>query len=87
MSRGFFHLDYTKGFMEFGDPMELVHSKGAVLSRAIPDTPYRDCMGPYPIFCCRDWGGLTEDLSVIARDHVSIVLVTDPFTNPGEAAL
>ena len=36
-------------------------------------------MGPYPLFACRDWSRLPEDLEAIGDDLVSLALVADPF--------
>lgn len=38
-----------------------------------------DAMGCYPLFCCRDWSKLPEDLAQLGRDLVSLALVSDPF--------
>lgn len=36
-------------------------------------------MGCYPLFACRDWSRLTDDLNELENDFVSLALVTDPF--------
>ena len=36
-------------------------------------------MGCYPLFCCRDWSQLAEDLQEVGSGLVSLALVTDPF--------
>lgn len=38
-------------------------------------------MGCYPLFCCDDWNGLSEDLEALRDQIVSVALVTDPFGN------
>lgn len=75
---GYSHPDYAASLSEFGAPRYLPRSGGWVLERDIPDTPYHDAMGPYPLFVCRDWSRLREDLDKI-EDLVSLTLVTDPF--------
>ncbi len=43
-------------------------------------------MGPYPLFACRDWSRLREDLDGI-ENLVSLTLVTDPFGGYDERLL
>jgi len=70
---------YAESLSEFGRPRRLEASGGSVLVRAIPGSNAQDAMGCYPLFACQDWSGLGEDLAALARDVVSIALVTDPF--------
>jgi hypothetical protein len=49
------------------------------LKRKIPDFPYYDGMGCYPLFACRHWTNLPRDLEDIGSKLVSLSLVTDPF--------
>ena len=49
------------------------------MERQIPGTPYRDAMGCYPLFTCKDWSKLAEDVQELEGDLVSLALVTDPF--------
>jgi len=44
-------------------------------------------MGPYPLFFCRDWSRLSDDLLALAPDLVSVVLVTDPFLDIDSGSL
>jgi hypothetical protein len=74
---------YALSLGEFGSPLELPRSGGWLLRRAIPGTPWFDAMGPYPLFACRDWSQLADDLGPLADDLVSVTLVTDPFSVPG----
>lgn len=76
---GYVHKDYAASLAEFGSPLQLPLSGGWLLQRRIERTEFFDAMGPYPIFCCRDWSRLDEDLSGLATDLVSVVLVADPF--------
>lgn len=86
---GYLHPGYAASLSEFGKPRELPHCGGWILEREIPATPYRDAMGPYPLFCCRDWAGLEQDLTELEKDGslVSLALVTDPFSDCDEASL
>ena len=76
---GYLHPLYAESLREFGDPLELPRSGGHLLVRRIPGTDLRDAMGPYPLFCCRDWKGLAEDLHGLRKELVSVCVVTNPF--------
>jgi GNAT acetyltransferase-like protein len=78
---GYSHPAYASSLAEFGTPRHLPRSDGWLLERSIPDTPYRDAMGCYPLFACQDWAKLEADLNEIAGDLVSVALVADPFGN------
>lgn len=76
---GYAHPAYAAALAEFGEPRELPRSGGRLLVREIPGTPYRDAMGPYPLFSCRDWRGIRDDLEDLRDELVSVTLVADPF--------
>jgi hypothetical protein len=76
---GYAHPAYAASLAEFGEPRFLPRSEGWILERPIPGTPLRDAMGCYPLFACRDWHRLSEDLEAIDGSLVSLALVTDPF--------
>ena len=84
---GYMHPQYAYSFSEFGQPRELPRCGGWILERPIPGTPYKDAMGCYPLFLCRDWTKLREDLEYVASDLVSLSLVTDPFSGGTPAYL
>lgn len=84
---GYLHRSYAESFSAFSTPRELGASGGWVLERSIPDSSLRDAMGCYPIFACRDWRRLEQDLTQLADDVVSLSLVTDPFGNFDETDL
>lgn len=86
-SPGYAHPLYAKSLAEFGTPRPLPRSGGWILERDIPDTPYRDAMGPYPLFVCRDWMGLEADLEGLGEELVSLTAVTDPFGEYDERLL
>jgi hypothetical protein len=86
-SAGYAHADYAASLAEFAQPLHLERSDGWLLRRAIKGTPYCDAMGPYPLFFCRNWGQLGEDLSGLTSDLVSVVLVTDPFADVDAVSL
>jgi hypothetical protein len=76
---GYAHAAYAASLGEFGTPRYLPRCDGWILEREIPGTPYRDAIGPYPLFSCRDWSRLDEDLRDIGTDLVSLMLVPAPF--------
>jgi hypothetical protein len=76
---GYLHPLYAQSFIEFGEPIKLLASKGWVLKRPIFETSQFDGMGCYPIFACQDWSFLEQDLAAIGDQIVSLSLVTDPF--------
>ncbi len=84
---GYSHTDYAASLSEFGSPRLLPRCEGWILQRSIPATPHRDAMGCYPLFMCRDWTRLADDLEDIAGGLVSLVLVTDPFGDYTEEIL
>lgn len=84
---GYLHPNYAISLAEFGTPLELPQCKGWILKRKIPNSPYYDAMGCYPLFACQDWSKLHNDLENIGDDLVSLSLVTDPFGNYNEAYL
>jgi hypothetical protein len=87
MVTGYLHPGYAKSLAAYGTPRELPRSGAWVLERAIPGSTYRDAMGCYPLFACRDWSGLKDDLNDLASDFVSVCLVPDPFGEYTEAQL
>lgn len=86
---GYLHPQYIHSLSDYGVPRELPHCGGWILERGIPGTEYLDAMGPYPLFCCKDWTRLHLDLAVIQEEKklASIALVTDPFAGCDEAYL
>lgn len=84
---GYAHPNYALSLQEFGEPRELPRCGGWILVRPIPGTPYKDAMGCYPLFACRDWTKLHEDLEYVGSDLVSLVLVTDTFSGITPASL
>jgi len=77
---GYLHSDYAHSLTEFGKPLKLLRCKGWILKRKIPDFPYHDAMGCYPLFSCQNWSELYYDLDNNIQDDVlCLSLVTDPF--------
>jgi hypothetical protein len=76
---GYLHPMYAESFSEFGLPRLMPGSGGWILERSIPGYEERDAMGCYPIFVCRDWCRLYDDLAGVGNDLVSLAIVTDPF--------
>ncbi len=79
---GYLSAEYAEAFKEFGQPLFLEKAGGWLLKRAVPNTQYSDAMGLYPLFGCKNWQALDQDLQQIANQLVSLVLVTDVFNRP-----
>ena len=84
---GYSHPGYAAALAEFGKPRALPRSEGWILERPILDTPYRDAMGCYPLFACRDWSQLDLDLDELRSELVTLTIVADPFGNHNPAQL
>ncbi|MFC2055317.1 hypothetical protein ACFLV7_13640, partial [Chloroflexota bacterium] len=84
---GYGHPGYAQSLAEFGTPIELPRCGGWILERQIPGFLYRDAMGCYPLFCCKDWSRLHEDMDEIGSELVSLSLVTDSFGDYSMEAL
>ncbi len=84
---GYLHSNYVRSLAEFGMPRELPACGGWILERTIPNRDERDAMGCYPLFVCRDWRKLPQDLAEIGKDLVTLALVTDPFADISEKFL
>ena len=78
---GYAHSTYAASLSEWGTPLRLPRADGWLLRRPIPGYNLTDAMGCYPIFACRDWTRLAEDLAELKSDLVSVALVADPFGN------
>jgi hypothetical protein len=78
---GYRHPAYAESLRDFGEPLELPRCGGWILTRQIPNSDAKDGMGCYPLFACRDWRRIGEDLQSLEGKLVSVALVTDPFGN------
>jgi hypothetical protein len=76
---GYLHRDYVESLSEFGRPRHLPGCDGWLLERAVSGIAAYDAMGAYPLFCCRDWPALADDVTALADDLVSVVLITNPL--------
>lgn len=86
-TKGYADPRYADSLREFGEPRELPNCGGWILVRQIPGTTYRDSTGCYPVFACRNWKRLHEDMEHLSSDLVSLVLVTDPFSEAAPSYL
>jgi hypothetical protein len=84
---GYAHPSYAAALCELGTPRDLPASGGSILERPIEGFTDVDGMGPYPLFACRDWSGLGEDLANLEGRLVALSMVTDPFGEYDEADL
>ncbi len=81
---GYLHADYTASLSEWGRPRLLERSGGWLLERDLPSGAAGcDAMGPYPLFCCRDWNALSADLASAGDRWVAVSLVADPLAEAG----
>jgi hypothetical protein len=87
VASGYAHPGYADSLAEFGSPRLLAGCEGWLLERPIPGGTYRDAMGCYPLFACRDWSRLPDDLDSLGQDLVSVVIVADPFGGGDEGFL
>jgi len=78
-SFGYLSQEYAESFAYIGTPRYLPACGGWIVERQIPGTSELDAMGCYPLFLCRDWSKLPDDLSAVKSKFVSLSLVTDPF--------
>ena len=78
-SSGYLHSSYAFSFGDIATPRELPGCGAWILEHGIPGSHLRDATGCYPLFCCRDWTRLPQDLADLAGQLVSFTLVTDPF--------
>lgn len=76
---GYLHPTYAEALRELGAPRLLPRSRGWVLERKVPGTDAVDAMGCYPLFACRDWSTLKDDLANVGTEWVSLTVVVDPF--------
>ncbi len=84
---GYGHPLYAEAFSTLGTPVELPGCGGWLLRRPIPGTDLHDAMGCYPLFSCRDWSRLPDDLSGLEHELVAVAAVLDPFGDYREADL
>ncbi len=76
---GYLHPWYAQTLSAIGRSRALDASGSWFLERAIPGEELRDGVGCYPLFCCRNWSALADDISGLAGELVSFTIVTDPF--------
>jgi len=84
---GYLHPGYAESLAEFGVPLLLPRCGGWLLKRQIAGFPDFDAMGCYPLFACRDWGAIRDDLDELRDALVSVALVADPFGEHTESLL
>jgi hypothetical protein len=76
---GYLHPAYADSLREFGAPRLLPGCGGTILQREIPRSDAWDAIGPYPLFACRDWSLLRDDVDALRGELAALSLVTDPF--------
>jgi len=70
---------YAALLVEFAIPLELRESGGWIFEREIPEWPYRDAMGCYPLLSCKDWSRLEQDIKNLEGKLISLALMTALF--------
>ena len=78
---GYANRSYAQSLEEFGTIRELPGCGGWLLIRPVPNAMGWDGMGCYPLFSCRNWNALRDDLEALAENLVCVWLVTDPFAD------
>lgn len=76
---GYLSRTYALALEEFGTPRYLADSSGWIIEREIPGSEFVDGLGCYPLFCCKKWDRVGNDLKTLQSDLVSLSLVADPF--------
>lgn len=76
---GYLNRKYAESLVEFGEPVYLPKCRGWIIKRKIVDTDLYDATGCYPLFSCVRWSELAADMDALAKDFVTLSLVTDPF--------
>lgn len=76
---GYLHPGYTDSYQQHGRSLVLQNAGASLLQRAIPNTPYVDAMGPYPLLCCQSWSRLKQDLIRVSDRLIAFSAITDPL--------
>jgi hypothetical protein len=87
MGPGYLHREYAASFADVGTSLPLPLCGGWLIRRPIAGSPLYDAMGCYPLFCCRDWSLVADDLATLGDRLVSVVIVADPCGAYTPAAL
>jgi hypothetical protein len=75
---GYSSEQYACAVSDGGTVTHLANCGGYILTRQINDSELSDAAGPYPLFCCKHWESLRQDIDQLSN-VVSLGLVTDPF--------
>jgi hypothetical protein len=84
---GYAHQAYAQSLEEFGALRELPRCGGWLLERPVPKGTCIDATGCYPLFSCRNWQVLGDDLEALSERLVCASIVTDPFAEITEPEL
>jgi Acetyltransferase (GNAT) domain len=84
---GYRSREYARSLGGWGEVLALDGCGGHVLLRQVRNSVWRDGTGCYPIFSCRRWSALEDDVKQLPPDLISLTLVTDPFCPLAEPEL
>lgn len=78
--KGYCDPKYAGSFADHGNIRYLPNCRGYVIERRINKTTLLDISGCYPIFCCKKWDKLSDDINTLENDElICMYLVTDVF--------
>ncbi len=84
---GYAGEEYARSLTQIGDALPLAKSGGWILTRGLNGERVRDASGCYPLFSCKEWSRLDDDLHNLPHDIVAISLVADPAAEVSIALL
>lgn len=84
---GYSAEEYARSLVHIGEPVQLPRSGGWVLVRKLPGRSLYDAVGCYPVFSCRHWEAISEDLQELSSDIICLSVVTDSANDVSPAVL
>ena len=84
---GYAGEEYARSLTQIGEALPLTKSGGWILTRGLNGERDRDATGCYPLFSCKEWSRLDDDLQNLPNDIVAVSLVADPAADVTMASL